>query len=97
MDLMTFTDLLKQKDWIANKFSGIGGLISGAVSGAKNLVGMGGASAVSNTTNSGGNMTVNAPITVTSNNPIVAGRAVQAGVSVATNQAFRNMKVPVRN
>ena len=73
-------------------------MISGAVSGAKNLVGMGGASAVSNSNfNSGGNMTVNAPITVTSSNPIVAGRAVQAGVSVATNQAYRNMKVPVRN
>jgi len=85
-------------DWIVNKFSSLGGLISGAVSGAKNLVGMGGASAVSNSNfNSGGNMTVNAPITIASNNPVVAGREVQAGVSGAANQAFRNMKVPVRN
>lgn len=88
----------KAFDWIANKFSGLGGLISGAVSGARNLVGMGGASAVSNNSfNSGGNMTVNAPITIASNNPVVAGREVQAGVSGAANQAFRNMKVPVRN
>ena len=85
-------------DWIVNKFSSLGGLISGAVSGAKNLVGAGGAAAVSNSNfNSGGNMTVNAPITIASNNPVVAGREVQAGVSGAANQAFRNMKVPVRN
>ena len=85
-------------DWIVNKFSSLGGLISGAISGAKNLVGAGGAAAVSNNNvNSGGNMTVNAPITIASNNPVVAGRAVQAGVSGAANQAYRNMKVPVRN
>ena len=42
-------------------------------------------------------MTVHAPISVTSNDPVVAGRAVQAGVGVAANQAYRNMKVPVRN
>ena len=89
---------LKAFNWISDKFSGIGNLISGAVSGAKNLVGMGGAAAVSNNNvNSGGNMTINAPMNITSNNPIAAGRAVQAGVSVAANQAYRNMKVPVRN
>lgn len=79
-------------DWISDKFSGIGNLISGAVSGAKNLVGMGGASAVSNSNfNSGGNMTVNAPITVTSNNPIAAGKAVQSGLGSTMNTAKRNM------
>ena len=85
-------------DWIVNKFSSLGGLISGAISGAKNLVGAGGAAAVSNNNvNSGGNMTINAPMNITSNNPAAAGKAVQAGVSGAANQAFRNMKVPVRN
>lgn len=82
----------KAFDWIANKFSGIGGLISGAVSGARNLVGMGGASAVSNNNiNSGGNMTINAPMTITSNNPIAASKAVQSGLGSTMNQAKRNM------
>ncbi|MEG1090692.1 MAG: hypothetical protein RSE38_05150 [Acinetobacter sp.] len=79
-------------DWIVNKFSSLGGLISGAVSGAKNLVGAGGAAAVSNNNiNSGGNMTVNAPISVTSNNPIAAGKAVQSGLGSTMNTAKRNM------
>ena len=81
----------KAFDWIADKFGSLGGLISGAVSGAKNLVGMGGAAAVSNTTNSGGNMTVNAPMTITSNNPIAAGKAVQSGLGSTLNTAQRNM------
>ena len=87
----------KAFDWIINKFSSLGGLISGAVSGAKNLVGMGGAAAVSNTVNSGGNMTVHAPINVASNNPMAAGKAVQAGVTNASNVAFRNMNNRVKN
>lgn len=82
----------KAFDWIANKFSGIGGLISGAVSGARNLVGMGGASAVSNNNiNSGGNMTVHAPISVTSNDPIRAASATQSGLATTLNTAQRNM------
>ena len=81
----------KAFDWIVNKFSSLGGLISGAVSGAKNLVGMGGASAVSNTTNSGGNMTINAPMNITSNNPVAAGKAVQSGLGSTMNTAKRNM------
>ena len=89
---------LKAFNWISDKFSGIGNLISGAVSGAKNLVGMGGASAVSNRNfNSGGNMTINAPMNITSNNPVAAGKAVQSGLGSTFNQAKRNMKVPVRN
>lgn len=84
-------------DWIVNKFSSLGGLISGAVSGAKNLVGMGGASNVANTTNSGGNMTVNAPITVTSNDPVRAGKETQKGLSNTLNTAQRNMNSKVKN
>lgn len=87
----------KAFDWIVNKFSSLGGLISGAVSGARNLVGMGGAAAVSNTVNSGGNMTIHAPINVASNNPVAAGKAVQAGVTNASNVAFRNMNNRVKN
>lgn len=87
----------KAFDWIADKFGSLGGLISGAVSGARNLVGMGGAAAVSNTVNSGGNMTIHAPINVASNNPIAAGKAVQAGVTNASNVAFRNMNNRVKN
>lgn len=79
-------------DWIANKFGSLGGLISGAVSGARNLVGMGGAATVSNTVNSGGNMTVNAPISVTSNDPIRAASATQSGLETTLlNTAQRNM------
>lgn len=82
----------KAFDWIANKFSSLGGLISGAVSGARNLVGMGGASAASsNTINSGGNMTVHAPINVTSSDPIVASNAMQSGLTTTLNAAHRNM------
>ena len=81
----------KAFDWIVNKFSSLGGLISGAVSGAKNLVGMGGAAAVSNTVNSGGNMTVHAPINIASNSPMAAGRAVQVGLTNTLNTAQRNM------
>ncbi|MBO7706747.1 MAG: hypothetical protein J6S68_14155, partial [Acinetobacter sp.] len=59
---------------------------------ARNLVGMGGASAVSNNNiNSGGNMTINAPMTITSNNPIAASKAVQSGLGSTMNQAKRNM------
>lgn len=87
----------KAFDWIADKFGSLGGLISGAVSGARNLVGMGGAAAVSNTVNSGGNMTIHAPINVASNSPIAAGKAVQAGVTNASNVAFRNMNNRVKN
>ena len=79
-------------DWIVNKFSSLGGLISGAVSGAKNLVGAGGAAAVSNNNvNSGGNMTINAPMNITSNNPVAAGKAVQSGLGSTMNTAKRNM------
>ena len=81
----------KAFDWIADKFGSIGGLISGAVSGARNLVGMGGAAAVSNTVNSGGNMTVHAPINIASNSPMAAGRAVQVGLTNTLNTAQRNM------
>ncbi|MEG1232263.1 MAG: hypothetical protein RSE18_00380 [Acinetobacter sp.] len=81
----------KAFDWIADKFGSLGGLVSGAVSGARNLVGMGGAAAVSNTVNSGGNMTVHAPINVTSNNPMAAGNAVQVGLTNTLNTAQRNM------
>lgn len=81
----------KAFDWIADKFGSLGGLISGAVSGARNLVGMGGAAAVSNTVNSGGNMTVHAPINIASNSPMAAGRAVQVGLTNTLNTAQRNM------
>ena len=87
----------KAFDWIVNKFSSLGGLISGAVSGAKNLVGMGGASAVSNTVNSGGNVTVNAPINVTSNDPVRAGKETQKGLSNTLNTAKRNTNSKVKN
>ena len=87
----------KAFDWIADKFGSLGGLISGAVSGAKNLVGMGGAAAVSNTVNSGGNMTVHAPINIAGNNSMAVGKAVQAGVTNASNVAFRNMNNRVKN
>lgn len=87
----------KAFDWIADKFGSLGGLISGAVSGARNLVGMGGAAAVSNTVNSGGNMTVHAPINIAGNNSMAVGRAVQAGVTNASNVAFRNMNNRVKN
>lgn len=88
---------LKAFNWISDKFSSIGGLISGAVSGARNLVGMGGASTVSNTVNSGGNMTIHAPINVASNNPMAAGRAVKAAVTNASNVALRNTNSKVKN
>lgn len=79
-------------DWIVNKFSSLGGLISGAISGAKNLVGAGGAAAVSNNNvNSGGNMTINAPMNITSNNPVAAGKAVKSGLGSTMNTAKRNM------
>lgn len=88
---------LKAFNWIADKFGSLGSLISGAVSGARNLVGMGGAAAVSNTVNSGGNMTVNAPINIASNNPMAAGRAVKAAVTNASNVALRNTNSKVKN
>ena len=84
-------------DWIVNKFSSLGGLISGAVSGAKNLVGMGGAAAASNTVNSGGNTTINAPINVTSNDPVRAGKETQKGLSNTLNTAKRNTNSKVKN
>lgn len=87
----------KAFDWIVNKFSSLGGLISGAVSGARNLVGMGGAAAVSNTVNSGGNVTVNAPINVTSNDPVRAGKETQKGLSNTLNTAKRNTNSKVKN
>lgn len=78
-------------DWISNKFSSLGGLISGAVSGAGRLFGMGASSAASSTVNNGGSMTVNAPISVTSTDPNKAAKLVKSGVTDATNTAFRNM------
>lgn len=78
-------------DWISNKFSSLGGLISGAVSGAGKLFGMGAGAAASNTVNNGGSMTVNAPINVTSSDPNKAAKLVKAGVTDASNTAFRNM------
>ena len=87
----------KAFDWIVNKFSSLGGLISGAVSGARNLVGMGGAAAVSNTVNSGGNVTVNAPINVTSNDPVRAGKETQKELTNTLNTAKRNTNSKVKN
>lgn len=83
-------------DWITNKFSGIGSFISGAVNGAKSLVG-GSASSVSNsTTNNGGSITVNAPISVSSNDPVRAGQATQSGLVNVLNTAQRNMSSGVK-
>lgn len=81
----------KAFDWIADKFSGIGGLITGAISGARSLVGVGASAVSNNTVNSGGNMTVNAPITVTSSDPVRAGTATQTGLVNTLNAAHRNM------
>ena len=78
-------------DWISNKFSSLGGLISGAVSGAGKLFGMGASAAASSTVNNGGSMTVNAPISVVSNDPNKAAKLVKTGVTDATNTAYRNM------
>lgn len=83
-------------DWITNKFSGIGSFISGAVNGAKSLVG-GSASSVSNsTTNNGGSITVHAPISVSSNDPVRAGQATQSGLVNVLNTAQRNMSSGVK-
>lgn len=78
-------------DWISSKFSSLGGLISGAVSGAGKLFGMGASAAASSTVNNGGSMTVNAPISVVSNDPNKAAKLVKTGVTDATNTAYRNM------
>lgn len=92
----TLTDLIimpfrKAFDWITDKFSGIGSFISGAFSGAKSLVGGSASSASNNVVNSGGNLTVHAPISVTSNDPLRAGQATQTGLVNAFNSAQRNM------
>ena len=78
-------------DWISNKFSSLGGLISGAASGAGKLFGMGASSAASSTVNNGGSMTVNAPISVVSSDPNKAAKLVGAAVANTTNTAYRNM------
>lgn len=78
-------------DWISEKFSSLGGLISGAVSGAGRLFGMGASSATNSTVNNGGSMTVHAPINVVSNDPNKAAKLVKTGVTDATNTAYRNM------
>lgn len=83
-------------DWISNKFSSLGGLISGAVSGAGKLFGMGAGAAASNTVNNGGSMTVNAPINVTSSDPNKAAKLVKAGVTDTMNTAHRNMGSKVK-
>jgi len=78
-------------DWISEKFSSLGGLISGAVSGAGRLFGMGASSATNSTVNNGGNMTVHAPINVTSSDPNRAAKLVKTGVTDTMNTAHRNM------
>ena len=85
-------------DWIANKFGTLGGIISGAVGGAKSLFSAGGASAASNSSViTGGNMTINAPISVSSNDPKRAGAAAGDSVNMVANSAFRNMGTRVKN
>ena len=78
-------------DWISEKFSSLGGLISGAVSGASRLFGAGASAAASSTVNNGGNMTVNAPINVVSSDPNKAAKLVKTGVTDTMNTAHRNM------
>lgn len=87
----------KAFDWIANKFGTLGGIISGAVGGAKNLFSAGGASAASNSSViTGGNMTINAPISVASNDPKRAGFAAGDSLNMVANSAFRNMGTRVK-
>lgn len=84
-------------DWIANKFGTLGGVISGAASGAKRLFSAGGASAASNSSViTGGNMTINAPISVASNDPKRAGFAAGDSLNMVANSAFRNMGTRVK-
>ena len=88
----------KAFDWIANKFGTLGGIISGAVGGAKSLFSAGGASAASNSSViTGGNMTINAPISVASNDPKRAGAAAGDSLNMVANSAFRNMGTRVKN
>ena len=87
----------KAFDWIANKFGTLGGIISGAVGGAKSLFSAGGASAASNSSViTGGNMTINAPISVASNDPKRAGFAAGDSLNMVANSAFRNMGTRVK-
>lgn len=86
----------KAFDWISDKFSGIGNLISGAVSGAKGLVGLGGASSASNKTVNGGNLTINAPVTVTGNNAVATGNSVSQALYNGAGTAYRNMNTGVK-
>lgn len=87
----------KAFDWIANKFGTLGGVISGAASGAKRLFSAGGASAASNSSViTGGNMTINAPISVASNDPKRAGFAAGDSLNMVANSAFRNMGTRVK-
>lgn len=87
----------KAFDWIANKFGTLGGIISGAVGGAKSLFSAGGASAASNSSViTGGNMTINAPISVASNDPKRAGAAAGDSLNMVANSAFRNMGTRVK-
>lgn len=81
----------KAFNWISDKFSGIGNLISGAVSGAKGLVSLGGASSASNKTVNGGNLTINAPVTVTGNNAVATGNSVSQALYSGAGTAYRNM------
>ncbi len=83
-------------DWITNKFSGIGSFISGAVNGAKSLVGGSASSVSNNTTNNGGSVTIHAPISVSSNDPVRAGQATQSGLVNVLNTAQRNMSSGVK-
>lgn len=78
-------------DWISDKFSSLGGLISGAVSGIGKMAGMGASSATNSTVNNGGSMTVNAPISVTTSDPNKAAKLVKSGVTDTMNTAHRNM------
>ena len=87
----------KAFDWIANKFGTLGGIISGAVGGAKSLFSAGGASAASNSSViTGSNMTINAPISVSSNDPKRAGAAAGDSLNMVANSAFRNMGTRVK-
>ena len=87
----------KAFDWIANKFGTLGGVISGAVGGAKRLFSAGGAAAASNSSViTGGNMTINAPISVASNNPDRAGAAAGDSLNMLASSAFRNMGTRVK-
>ncbi|MED6004942.1 MULTISPECIES: hypothetical protein [Enterobacteriaceae] len=85
----------KAFNWISDKFSSIGGLISGAVSGVGRLATVGPTSAVTNSTVNGGNMTVNAPITVTGKDAQKTATLVQNGLSGTLNTAMRNMSSKV--